>query len=61
MHARHLSPLSAEQQAAVRTVYDAAVGTLSADDRAIPQVGQMLPFLLRACNIIYIHIYINDM
>ena len=47
MAARSLATLPDEQLTAVRTIFDAAVSTLSAEDQQLPQLAKMLPLLER--------------
>ena len=47
MHARKLDLLPHTARETVRSVFNAAVGTLSADDRSLPAIAKMLPMLER--------------
>ena len=47
MSAKSLPPLPEPQLTAVRTVFHAAVATLSTEDQSLEQISRMLPLLER--------------
>lgn len=40
-----------DEKAAVRVIYESAINLLSEEDRALPQIAQVLPFLMRGIGI----------